>query len=83
MLHSLDASLEASRGLLGPSTTHPHMYHTPTHRSQTGPLSAGYGTVSDMATYNGYTYFFLDTPKYGPRGVVERQKRQTHVRYIQ
>jgi hypothetical protein len=38
--------------------------------------------VSDMATYNGYTYFFLDTPKYGPRGVVERQKRQTHVRYI-
>ena len=25
-----------------------------------------------MATYNGYTYFFLDTPKYGPRGVVER-----------
>ena len=53
------------------------MYHTPTHRSQTGPLSAGYGTVSDMATYNGYTYFFLDTPKYGPRGVVERQKRRT------
>ena len=48
------------------------MYHTPTHRSQTGPLSAGYGTVSDMATYNGYTYFFLDTPKYGPQGVVER-----------
>ena len=48
------------------------MYHTPTHRSQTGPLSAGYGTVSDMATYNGYTYFFLDTPKYGPRGVVGR-----------
>ena len=42
------------------------MYHTPTHRSQTGPLSAGYETVSDMATYNGYTYFFLDTPKYGP-----------------
>ena len=53
------------------------MYHTPTHRSQTGPLGAGYGTVSDMATYNGYTYFFLDTPKYGPRGVVERLKRQT------
>ena len=52
------------------------MYHTPTHRSQTGPLSAGYGIVSDMATYNGYTYFFLDTPKYGPRGVVERQKRR-------
>eukprot|EP01047_Picozoa_sp_COSAG01_P086526 COSAG01_NODE_19494_length_1006_cov_3.965821_1_plen_22_part_10 len=22
------------------------MYHTPTHRSQTGPLGAGYGTVS-------------------------------------
>ena len=59
------------------------MYHTPTHRSQTGPLSAGYGTVSDMATYNGYTYFFLDTPKYGPRGVVEQQKRRTNIRYIQ
>ena len=58
----------------------PHMYHTPTHRSQTGPLSAGYGIVSDMATYNGYTYFVLDTSKYGPRGVVEQQKRQTHVR---
>eukprot|EP01047_Picozoa_sp_COSAG01_P144227 COSAG01_NODE_76040_length_190_cov_161.747253_1_plen_29_part_01 len=29
------------------------MYHTPTHRSQTGPLGASYGTVSDMATYNG------------------------------
>ena len=83
MLHSLDASLEASRGLLGPSATHPHMYHTPTHRSQTGPLSAGYGTVSAMATYNGYMYFFLDTPKYGPRGVVERQKRRTDIRYIQ
>ena len=46
-------------------------------------MGAGYGTVSDMATYNGYMYFFLDIPKYGPRGVVERQKRQTHVRYIQ
>ena len=56
------------------------MYHTPTHRSQTGPLGASYGTVSDMATYNGYTYFFLDTPKYGPRGVVERQKRRTNIR---
>jgi hypothetical protein len=30
------------------------MYHTPTHRSQTGPLGAGYGTVSGMTTYNGY-----------------------------
>ena len=44
------------------------MYHTPTHRSQTGPLGTGYGTVSDMATYNGYTYFFLDTPNMALEG---------------
>jgi hypothetical protein len=36
----------------------PHMYHTPTHRSQTGAPGAGYGTVSVMAIYNGYTWFF-------------------------
>ena len=46
----------------------PHTYRTPTHPSQSSPLSPGKASVTDMTTCNGYIHFFLSTPKWALKG---------------
>jgi hypothetical protein len=58
-LTSLDlGSREPHNATWGHPSRMPHTYRTPTHPSQSSPLSPGKASVTDMTTCNGYIHFF-------------------------
>jgi hypothetical protein len=75
-MHGLTSLDLGSREPYNATWGHPlrmrHTCRTPTHPSQSSPLSPGKASVTDMTTCNGYIHFFLKHPQMGPRGVVGR-----------